>query len=114
MYLKCFRTQLKTVNLQGFWPKTMYLKCSNQKPCISNKVVLLEAVYLESLLYQNLIIPFSAPCIHENIGNKQCEAAQNHAACEYDGGDCCLHWGRYASFNTKKYKYNTHYLQLKY
>ena len=51
--------------------------------------------------YQNLIIPFSAPCIRENIGNKQCEAAQNHAACEYDGGDCCLHWGRYASSNTK-------------
>ena len=36
----------------------------------------------------------SAPCIQENIGNKQCEASQNHAACQYDGGDCCLHWTR--------------------
>ena len=57
--------------------------------------------------HQNLTIPFTAPCIKENIGNKQCEAAQNHAACEYDGGDCCLHWGRYASSNTKDiYTYN--------
>ena len=52
------------------------------------------------------MIWFSAPCIQENIGNKQCEPAQNHAACEYDGGDCCLHWVRYANSNTKKYKYN--------
>ena len=57
--------------------------------------------YFEALYTNSVIIPFSAPCIHENIGNMQCEAAQNHAACEYDGGDCCLHWGRYASSNTK-------------
>ena len=92
----------------------MYLKCFGIQSKSPKRSVLLEAVYLEALLYQNLIIPFSAPCIHENIGNKQCEKAQNHAACEYDGGDCCLHWGRYANSNTKKYKYNTHYLQLKY
>jgi len=46
-------------------------------------------------LQKNDVYNFSAPCIRENIGNKQCEAAQNHAACEYDGGDCCLHWGSY-------------------
>ena len=46
-------SKLKTVHLQGFWPKSVYLKCfGNQlKNRVSPRSVLLEAVYLEALLY---------------------------------------------------------------
>ena len=76
LYYLVVTSKLKTVHLQGFWPKTVYLKCfwtPAIKNCASSRLLaqnrvskvfwdpiknrvsprsaLLEAVYLEALLY---------------------------------------------------------------
>ena len=54
MGMTFFTKKWKTVYLQGFWPKSVYLKCfGNQLKTVyvSPRSVLLKAVYLDALLY---------------------------------------------------------------
>lgn len=38
---------------------------------------------------------FSGICNESAIGDNICQPWNNHAACQYDGGDCCTFWVKY-------------------
>jgi hypothetical protein len=51
MGMTFFTKKWKTVYIQGFWPKSVYLKCFGNQLKTVYLQVLLKAVYLEALLY---------------------------------------------------------------
>ncbi len=65
---------------------------TNQVTRFENTSSLIESTTPASTMDTTLVVATSRrECLGNSSGNALCDEANNIKACEYDGGDCCLH-----------------------